>query len=153
MRYTTVIDISEYPPLYNCLSARLIYFHLTLKAGWGERNQDYCRASIRSLQADLGLSFSAVRHGLNVLTKTAMIRKTNGGYLVRKFCTPTQPGQRAKTRRELQIEETRRAEMKHASELIEKDRAERAAAAAARSTAVSYEKWKRMRENESNPTK
>jgi len=148
MRYTTVIDISEYPPLYNCLSARIIYFHLVLKSGWGEKNQDFCRASIRSLQADLHLSFSAVRHGLDVLVKTAMIKKVEGGFMVRKFCAPTQAGTRAKTRREAQIEASRRAEMKHASELIERDRAERAAAAASRQSAVSYENWKRMKETE-----
>lgn len=153
MRYTTVIDISEYPPLYNCLSARIIYFHLVLKSGWGEKNQDFCRASIRSLQADLHLSFSAVRHGLDVLVKTSMIRKVDGGFLVRKFCTPAQPGKRAKTRREAQIEETRRAEMKHASELIERERSDRAAAAAGRATAVSYEDWKRMKENDKTQPK
>lgn len=152
MRYTTVIDISEYPPLYNSLSARIIYFHLVLKSGWGEKNQDFCRASIRSLQADLNLSFSAVRHGLHVLVKTSMIKKVNGGYLVRKFCTPSQPGKRAKTRREAQIEETRRAEMRHAAELLERQETERAAAAAGRSTAVSYENWKRMKDNEKTQT-
>lgn len=110
MRYTTIIDITECPQVYSCISARLIYLHLVLKSGWGERNQDYCACSIRSLQGDLGMTFAAVRHGLAVLEKYGMIRRGPGGCMVRKFCQPTKPGQRKLTRREQAAEEQRRKE-------------------------------------------
>lgn len=95
--------------------------HLVLKAGWGERNQDYCRCSIRSLQGDLGLSFAAVRHGLQVLEKYGMIRRGPGGCYVRKFCAPTQPGVRKLTRRQQAAEEQRQRERAQA-ELIQRER-------------------------------
>lgn len=121
MRYTTIIDITECPQIYSCLSARIIYLHLVLKAGWGERNQDYCRCSIRQLQGDLGLTFAAVRHGLQVLEKYGMIRRGPGGCYVRKFCAPTQPGVRKLTRRQQAAEEQRRREQ----ETLEAARRER----------------------------
>lgn len=122
MRYTTIIDITECPQIYDCLSARIIYLHLVLKAGWGERNQDYCRCSIRSLQGDLGLTFAAVRHGLQVLEKYGMIRRGPGGCYVRKFCNPTQPGVRKLTRRQQAAEEQRKREQAE-TELIQRERA------------------------------
>ena len=42
--------------------------------------------------------------------------------------------------------------MRHAAELLERQETERAAAAAGRSTAVSYENWKRMKDNEKTQT-
>lgn len=121
MRYTTIIDITECPQVYTCMSARLIYFHLVLKAGWGERNQDYCACSIRSLQGDLGMTFAAVRHGLAVLEKYGMIRRGPGGCYVRKFCQPTKPGVRKPTRREAAAEEQRKREQEQAL-IIQRER-------------------------------
>lgn len=139
MRYTTIIDISEYPVLYGCVSARMIYLHLVLKAGWGERNQDYCRGSIRQLQGELGMTFAAVRHGLGVLLKMGMIKKAPGGWMVRKYCAPTKPGARTMTKRQEEAARQRQrdaAEMKRLTSLIDENAAEtaeqRAAAAAAR---------------------
>lgn len=124
MRYTTIIDISEYPVLYNCMSARIIYLHLVLKAGWGERNLDYVRGSIRSLQGELHMTFAATRHGLNVLRKMGMIKPAPRGWIIRKYCQPTQPGQRPAAKRESAVEAKRR-----------QDRAAAAAAAAEREAA------------------
>lgn len=97
MRYTTVIDISEIPPVYNCMSARLVYFHMALKAGWGERNQGFCRTSYRILMGDLGLTLSAVRHAILVLKKYKLVKDGSGGYWVRIFCPPTKAAGKPKT--------------------------------------------------------
>lgn len=139
MRYTTIIDISEYPVLYGCVSARIIYLHLVLKAGWGERNQDYCRGSIRQLQGELHMTFAAVRHGLGVLLKMGMIKKAPGGWMVRKYCAPTKPGARTMTKRQEEAAKQRQrdaAEMKKLTSLIDdtvnETAEQRAAAAAAR---------------------
>ena len=121
MRYTTIIDITECPEIYSCLSARIIYLHLVLKAGWGQRNLDYCAFSIRSLQGDLGMTFAAVRHGLAVLEKYGMIKRGPGGCYVRKYCNPTQPGVRKLTRRRQAAKEQRQ----RAQEMLEAARRER----------------------------
>lgn len=121
MRYTTIIDVTECPQIYSCMSARLIYLHLVLKAGWGQRNLDYYACSIRSLQGDLGMTFAAVRHGLAVLEKYGMIRRGPGGCYVRKYCNPTQPGARKLTRRQQAAEEQRQREQ----EMLEAARRER----------------------------
>ncbi len=122
MRYTTIIDITECPEIYRCLSAKLIYLHLVLKCGWGERNQDYMRCSIRSLEGDLGLTFAAVRHGLSVLEKRGMIKRAPGGYYIRKFCNPTKPGPRPLTRREQAAADARRRQQEE-EKLIQAERA------------------------------
>lgn len=138
MRYTTIIDITEYPDIYRCLSARLIYLHLVLRAGWGERNQDYIRGSIRRLEGELGLTFSAVRHGLRVLIRAGMLKQVPGGWIVRKYCQPTKPGARQLTQRQEAAAKQRArdaAEMRRLEALIDERRpsaADRAAAAAAR---------------------
>lgn len=117
----------------------MIYLHLVLKAGWGERNQDYCRGSIRQLQGELDMTFAAVRHGLGVLLKMGMIKKAPGGWMVRKYCAPTKPGARTMTKRQEEAAKQRQrdaAELKRLSTLIDENAAEtaeqRAAAAAAR---------------------
>lgn len=154
MRYTTIIDISEYPVLYGCVSARIIYLHLVLKAGWGERNQDYCRGSIRQLQGELHMTFSAVRHGLGVLLKMGMIKKAPGGWMVRKYCPPTKPGARTMTKRQEETEKQRRrdaAELKRLSMLIdetENETAEQRAAAAAARERNEEERQKRLESGE-----
>lgn len=54
------------------------------------------------------MTFAAVRHGLHVLVKMGMIKPAPGGYMVRKYCAPTQPGTRISSRRESAVETKRR---------------------------------------------
>lgn len=147
MRYTTIIDITECPQVYSCMSARLIYLHLVLKSGWGQRNLDYCACSIRSLQGNLGLSFAAVRHGLQVLEKYGMIRRGPGGCYVRKFCAPTTPGVRKLTHRQQAAEEQRRREQ----EMLEAARREREAQTARTEARLEEERQAREARGELPP--
>ena len=85
MRYTTIIDISEYPELYRNPNIRLLYLHMVLKSGYHDDDRDQCKVSIRRLSYETGLSISAVRHALGILQKFCLIVPENGFFYVRKF--------------------------------------------------------------------
>lgn len=85
MRYTTIIDISEYRDLYRNIHVRLVYLHMCLKAGYHDSDRDWVKVSVRSLAADVGISVGAVRHALQQLVKYKLIAPKSGLYYVRKF--------------------------------------------------------------------
>lgn len=85
MRYTTVIDISEYPTIYKNLNARMVYFHLALKSGYHNDDRDKIRISIRQLSYSVGISVSATRHALRQLLKAGLLRYENGTWDVLKW--------------------------------------------------------------------
>ena len=69
MRYTTIIDIRDFPELYRNQNLRLLYLHLVLKSGYHDDDRDQVHTSIRRLGYETGLTVSAVRHGLAMLKK------------------------------------------------------------------------------------
>lgn len=73
MRYTTAIDISEFPELYGNKQIVLLYFHLCLKCGYHADDRDIYRRSVRALAREVGITYSACRHALNVLQKHGMV--------------------------------------------------------------------------------
>lgn len=91
MRYTTVIDISEFPALYRNHNARLVYLHLSLKSGYHDDDRDLIDISIRSLAAAVGLTVSATRHSLRVLEQAEMITRDGQRWRVRKFFLDVKP--------------------------------------------------------------
>lgn len=113
MRYTTIIDISEFPALYRSDSARLLYLHLCLRSGYHDYDRDIARQSIRQLARDTGLSIAAVRHALQQLIKYELLIRRPDGYLVRKFLQEQPISKRARTKKEQQqqqhIDERERA--------------------------------------------
>ena len=126
MRYTTVIDISEFRTLYRNPSVRLVYFHLCLKAGYHDNDRDVCSLSIRSLAADVGLTVSAVRHALHVLESSGLIARSGPVTTVKKFVLEQPVTTRAKTEREKRKQEARADERKRAEEKDAREAAERA---------------------------
>lgn len=60
MRYTTIVDISEYASLYRNHNARLVYLHLALRSGYHDNDRDLIDVSVRRL-ADAVASLSARR--------------------------------------------------------------------------------------------
>lgn len=97
MRYTTVIDISEFPEVYRNGSARTLYFHLALKSGWHDNDRDRLKASIRTLAADAGLTVSATRHAVMVLTRAKLLaREADGRWYVKKWTIEAPPSPRPK---------------------------------------------------------
>lgn len=123
MRYTTVIDISEMPSLYKNINVRLLYLHMSLKAGYHEEDRDLLDTSIRRLAAETGLTMAATRHALKMLQQARLVMKEGPLYRVTKFClTAAVPG-RAKTKqqqKQLEVQKQRAAEHERA----ERERAE-----------------------------
>lgn len=100
MRYTTIIDISEYRYLYRNVNVRLVYLHLVLKSGYHDHDRDQVRISYRSLAADSGLTLSQVRHAIKILIKWHMLIRKDNTWTVRKWCQEQTITTRAKSSKE-----------------------------------------------------
>lgn len=91
MRYTTVIDITDFPQIYRNIHARLVYIHMALKAGYHDDDRDICRLSIRNLAADVGITVSATRNALLQLEKSGLISKSSVCWIVKKWVLQESP--------------------------------------------------------------
>jgi len=105
MRYTTIIDLSEFPTVYRNKNVRLVYLHLVLRSGYHDNDRDLIDISIRNLAWSVGLSVSATRHALHILEQARMIKRSGPLWHVRKFIIEQEITPRAKT----QIESKRAA--------------------------------------------
>lgn len=110
MRYTTLIDISEYPQLYRSSSVRLVYLHLVLKSGYHDDDRDLCAVSIRRLANDCGLTVAATRHALGLLEKAAMITRQGPLWLVKKWVVERPISARAKSEKQQRTQDLRAQE-------------------------------------------
>lgn len=100
MRYTTIVDISEYSSLYRNHNARLVYLHLALKSGYHDNDRDLIDVSVRRLADAVGLTVSATRHALKLLQDGHMIRREGPLWRVRKYVLEQDITPRAKTVKE-----------------------------------------------------
>lgn len=100
MRYTTIIDLSEFPAVYRNKNVRLVYLHLVLKSGYHDNDRDLIDISIRNLAWGVGLSVSATRHALHILEQARMIKRSGPLWHVRKFIIEQEITPRAKTTKE-----------------------------------------------------
>lgn len=85
MRYTTIIDIREFPQIYRNDKAKLVYLHLALISGYHDEDRDQTPISIRQICYDTGLSLSAVRHSLKVLISAGLLTRSGITWTVKKF--------------------------------------------------------------------
>lgn len=85
MRYTTIIDIREFPQIYRNDHAKLVYLHLVLISGYHDDDRDQTPISIRQICYDTGLSLSAVRHSLKVLISAGLLSRSGITWTVKKF--------------------------------------------------------------------
>lgn len=85
MRYTTIIDIREFPQIYRNNNAKLVYLHLVLISGYHDEDRDQTPISIRQICYDTGLSLSAVRHSLKVLISAGLLSRSGITWTVKKF--------------------------------------------------------------------
>ena len=111
MRYTTIIDITEYPTIYRNVNARLVYLHLVLKSGYHDHDRDLLTMSFRRLSAETGLSLSAIRHAINCLVKANLLTRQGELWLVKKWIIEQKISTRARTARQqkqIDIEAERR---------------------------------------------
>lgn len=85
MRYTTIIDIREFPQIYRNDNAKLVYLHLVLISGYHNEDRDQTTISIRQISYDTGLTISAVRHSLKVLISAGLLSRNGIIWNVTKF--------------------------------------------------------------------
>lgn len=100
MRYTTIIDITEYPAIWANINARCIYLYMTLRSGYHDDDRDLISASIRRLSRELHLTEGAVRHALVLLERYQLIRRQGNLWQVTKFVIERSITPRAKTKRQ-----------------------------------------------------
>lgn len=115
MRYTTIIDITEMPRLYDNINIRLVYLHLVLRSGYHDHDRDLIVRSIRRLAYEVGISVAAVRHALQVLRSAGMIVvNQDRSITVKKWVVTEAITARAKTKKQLKQQEASavEAEMK-----------------------------------------
>lgn len=128
MRYTTIVDISEFSSLYRNKNVRLVYLHLCLRSGYHDTDRDLIDISVRQLAGAVDLSVSAVRHALRVLQDTNMLKREGMLWHVRKFIIEQEITPRAKTEREAKRkreERARESEREAIDKRLESERAER----------------------------
>lgn len=123
MRYTTVIDISEISEVYKNATARLIYLHMSLKAGYHDADRDLVKLSIRRLSADVGVTVSATRHALHQLERVGLLTREGDLWRVKKWVEEQQITTRAKTKREMQ-EQIQRLERQRQQVILEQQHQE-----------------------------
>lgn len=101
MRYTTIIDIREFP-LYKNPACRTLYLHMVLASGYHETDMDQVTVSIRGLATQTGLTVSATRHALSVLMKAGLVRRQSGQLFVAKYVLQEGIPKRARSKKEQQ---------------------------------------------------
>lgn len=97
-----MIDITEMPEVYRNATARLVYLHLALRAGYHDNDRDQVTVSIRRLAMEAGVTVSAVRHALHQLERAGLLSKDPGRMIVKKWVEEQTITTRAKTKREMQ---------------------------------------------------
>lgn len=123
MRYTTVIDISEFPMLYRNVNVRLLYFHLCLKAGYHDFDRDICDISVRRLAQEVGITYSATRHALRILEEQRFITYNGNAIMVRKWLQDETITKRSRSKKE-QILRDGLADERRRSEILQQERDE-----------------------------
>lgn len=96
MRYTTIIDITEFPTVYRNNNAVLLYLHLVLRAGWHDSDRDTLRISFRQLAQAVGMTLSATRHAVRVLTEAKLLQRDGDVWRVKKWHIEKPPTPRRK---------------------------------------------------------
>ncbi len=123
MRYTTVIDISEMPEIYRNMTARLIYVHMSLKAGYHDSDRDLVTLSIRRLSAEVGVTVSATRHALHLLERCGLLTREGQTWRIRKWVEEQTITTRAKTKREM-MDQIQRLERQKQQAVLDKQHQE-----------------------------
>lgn len=129
MRYTTLIDISEFTALYRNHNARLVYLHMVLKSGWHDHDRDLLDVSIRNLANNTGLTVSATRHALQLLQRSGLVSRQGTLWNVKKWVIEEKPSPRARTKsQQKQLDlaaERRQSELKREQERAQEEQTRR----------------------------
>ena len=127
MRYTTIIDIREFPQIYRNNHAKLVYLHLVLISGYHDEDRDRTPISIRQICYDTGLSLSAVRHSLKVLISAGLLSRSGITWTVKKFVLEKQISPRIRSEKKRTAAENfeRERQIKEEQERREKEEKKR----------------------------
>lgn len=123
MRYTTVIDVTEFPDVWRNQNISRIYFFMALKCGYHDEDRDVLKISLRNLAAQASLTVSATRHALKVLESAKLVTHEKEAWRVTKFVLDKKPTSRTqKTMATMSAsdeayEKARAADMKKEAEL------------------------------------
>lgn len=102
MRYTTFIDITEMAAVWKNHNAGRLYIWLCAKSGYHDDDRDLIDASLHAMEANTGMSFSAVRNAVKQLEKAGLLhREDNGLWRVKKWVqmAPVTPRRQKNTAR------------------------------------------------------
>ena len=143
MRYTTVIDISEYRQVYKSVNCRLVYLHLALKSGYHDDDRDIVDVSIRNLAMRVGITVSAARHALAMLEKSGLLTRSGGVMIVKKWCeqkpvTKRQLTQQPTDRQAAMAEERRRIQERQEEKQRRDEQERRELASRGKSSFMAY---------------
>ena len=101
MRYTTVIDITELPPVWRNERATRMYLYLCLRCGYHDDDRDIVTCSRVQLAAELGMTEDAARHALAMLQRHGLLAPMGTPragerrqYRVKKWVAVAKPGSR-----------------------------------------------------------
>lgn len=100
MRYTTIIDVTDFPMVYRNINARLLYLHLCLRSGYHDDDRDVLEISIRRLADEVGLTLSATRHALKILERCSLISMQHSVIVVTKWVSERSITKRARTKKD-----------------------------------------------------
>lgn len=148
MRYTTIIDISEYPVIYRNVNARLVYLHLVLKSGYHDYDRDLLQMSIRRIARETGLTMAAVRHAIAQLERAKLLSRQANVWSVKKWIIEQKISTRARTAKQqkaIEIEAERRIqnEKREQEALIERERRQQLAAQGKTTFMLLYERMQK----------
>lgn len=142
MRYTTIIDIRDFPSIWKSDSCRMLYLYACLACGFEDYNRDELRESIRKLAEHTGLTVSATRHALAQLAKARLIVKTTKGYKVAKWLQSPTISPRELNKRQTKQQQAEEAAARYREEQQQKLMA---SIAASKAGAVSREEYEAMK--------
>lgn len=100
MRYTTIIDLTEWPDVYRNRNARDIYLYVVLRSGYHDHDRDMLRTSLRWIAQDTGITFAGVRHAVRQLERIGLLHREGNTWTVTKWVM----GQQIMTRRQQEIQ-------------------------------------------------
>lgn len=111
MRYTTILDLTDFPTLYKNQTIRLVYFHLCCRSGYHDNDRDLIQISVRSVAREVGITIAAARHALHQLETFALISREGTVWRVKKFVVEQPITARAKTARAARAAEIKKTEI------------------------------------------
>lgn len=125
MRYTTVIDLTEYHAIWRNPKVTRLYVYMAMKAGYHDDDKDMLHQSIRSLAMHTGLSIGATRHALHILMAARLLSKNGDVWQVVKWVQEATVSPRPKQTRQSAQQAAIRSERAAQAERDERERQEK----------------------------